>query len=151
MGDTYYSAAEAEADRAQQKALIAALNASDRALRRDECGAWRIAGERGSVHTWADGETWVLYVACRSAMHWTHTKRRLAFCQVTQDGDEEGCLRLHRLSTPGEAAVIRDVLGVRKRVELGPEELERRRALMKRHALAAGRPNADEDSLEPAA
>jgi hypothetical protein len=44
MGDTYDSAAEAEADRAQQLALLAALNATERALRRDECGAWRING-----------------------------------------------------------------------------------------------------------
>jgi hypothetical protein len=41
MGDTYNFAAEAEADRALQKSLIAALNASDRVLRRDNCGAWR--------------------------------------------------------------------------------------------------------------
>jgi len=34
------------------------------------------------------------------------------------------------------------VLGIRKRVELGPEELERLRALGKRLALAAGSANA---------
>jgi hypothetical protein len=61
MGDTYDSAAEAEADRAQQKVLIAALSAWDRALRRDECGAWCVSGERGSIHTWGDGKTWALY------------------------------------------------------------------------------------------
>src|SRR5262249_22438838 len=54
MGDTYNSAAEAETDRAQQKAVLAPLNAWDRALRRDECGAWCIRGERGSIHTWGD-------------------------------------------------------------------------------------------------
>ena len=42
MGDTYEGAAEAEADRRQQKTLLAALDAWDRALRRDECGAWTI-------------------------------------------------------------------------------------------------------------
>jgi hypothetical protein len=47
MGDTYNSAAEAEADRAQQQTLLEALGAWDRALRRDECGAWRIDGTRG--------------------------------------------------------------------------------------------------------
>jgi hypothetical protein len=46
MGDTYDSAAEAEADRAQQKDLLTALNAWDRALRRDECGAWCIHGNK---------------------------------------------------------------------------------------------------------
>jgi hypothetical protein len=38
MLDTYVSAAEAAADRGQQQALLAAISASDRALRRDECG-----------------------------------------------------------------------------------------------------------------
>jgi hypothetical protein len=79
MGDTYDSAAEADADRAQQRALLSALGAWDRALRRDECGAWTLVGSHGTIHTWGDGKTWVLYVACRSALHWTYTKRRLPF------------------------------------------------------------------------
>jgi len=48
MGDTYNSAVEAEADRTQQQALLEGLGTRDRALRRDECGAWRIDGTRGS-------------------------------------------------------------------------------------------------------
>lgn len=140
--DTYETAAEAEADRAQQKAMLAALNGWAQALRRDECGAWRIIGKHGSIHTWGDGKGWVLWVGCRSPLHWTHTKRRLSFCEVTQDGDDEGCLRLHRLPTAAQAEVIRDVLGIRKRTELAPDELERRRALGKRLALAQGSANA---------
>jgi hypothetical protein len=139
MSDTYDSAADADADRGQQKALLAALCAWDRALRRDECGAWRVSGKQGSIHTWGDGRSWVLYVACRSERHWTATKARLSFCTVTQDGDDEGCLRLHQLPTVAQATVIRDALGIRKRVEFGAEDLERRRASMKRLALAAGR------------
>jgi len=81
------------------------------------------------------------FVGCRSATHWTYTKRRLAFCRVTQDGDDEGCLHLQQLPTAEQAEVVRDVLGIRKRAELGPEELERRRALGKRLALAAGMAN----------
>src|SRR5262245_29884519 len=42
-------------------------------------------------------------------------KRRLAFMSVTQDGDEEGCLRLCALPTPEQAALIRDALSLRKR------------------------------------
>jgi hypothetical protein len=38
-GLTYDTAAEADADRAQQKELLTALGTWDRALRRDECGA----------------------------------------------------------------------------------------------------------------
>jgi len=141
MPDTYETAAEAEMDRAQQKALLAALNGWGRALRRDRCGAWHISGLRGSIHTWGDGKSWVLFVGCRSTTHWTYTKGRLAFCRVTQDGDDEGCMQLQHLPTAEQAEVIRDVLGIRKRTELSPKELERRRALGKRLTLAAGTAN----------
>jgi hypothetical protein len=130
VGDTYDSAAEAEADRVQQKQLLTALNASDRALRRDECGAWTLIGRQGSIHTWGDGTSWVLFVACRSRQQWTSTKKRLAFCTVTQDGEDEGCLRLQQLPTPEQAKVIRDVLGLWKRREVSTEERERLSALL---------------------
>src|SRR5262245_11874809 len=128
--NTYDSASAAESDRAQLRELLAALGARDRSLRRDECGAWAIIGSRGTIHTLGDGQTWVLFVACRSPTHWTYTKRRLAFCTLTQDGDDEGTLRLHRLPTDAEATLIRDILGIRKRTEFSPEDQERRRASM---------------------
>jgi hypothetical protein len=130
--DTYDSAADAEADRAQQRALLGALGAWDRALRRDECGAWSIHGQRGTIHTWGDGKTWAAFVACRSGRHWTATKAKLSFCTVTQDGDDEGVVRLHYLPTADEAEVLRDVLGVRKRMQFDPGDLERRRATASR-------------------
>jgi hypothetical protein len=89
MADTYDTLAEAEADRAQQKALLTALGGWDRALRRDECGAWTISGGRGSIHTYGDNASWILYVACRSTLHWTHTKRRLTFCEMLLDCEDE--------------------------------------------------------------
>ena len=70
MGDTYDTAAEAEADRDQQRSLLAALNAWHRALRKDECNAWCISGKgHNRVYTWGDGKIWVLYVWCRSPLH----------------------------------------------------------------------------------
>jgi len=138
LNDTYENAAEAEADRRQQQALLSALNALDAALRRDECNAWCIRGKSGRAYTWGDAKTWVLIVRCHSARHWTATKRRLAFCTVTQDGDDEGCLRLHELPTPHQAAAIRTALGIRKRVEYAPEELERRRASIAPWAHVSG-------------
>src|SRR5262249_49662252 len=63
-----------------------------------------------------------------SALHWTHTKKRLGFCKVTQDGDNEGCLRLFDLPTPDQAEIIRDVLGIQKRREVSAEVLERLKA-----------------------
>lgn len=141
MGDTYDSAADAEVDREQQRQLLAALNAWDRALRRDECGAWTIMGSRGTIHTWGDGKTWVLYVSCRSGQHWTYTKRNLSFCQVMQDCWDEGCLRLRQLPTPDQATAIREDLGIRKRMELAPSDIERRRSLMTRLRSALGQAN----------
>jgi hypothetical protein len=124
----------AEADRAQQLRLLAALGAWDRALRRDDCSAWCVSGKTGSIHTWGDGETWAVFVACRSKLHWTMTKRRLAFCTVTQDCDDEGVLRLHQLPTAGQAAILRAALDIQKRREVSSEVLERLRS----YAFASG-------------
>ena len=140
MRDTYATVAETEADRAQQKALLAALGAWDRALRRDECRAWTISGEHGAIHTYGDGHTWIMFVACRSDYHWTHTKKRLRFCELRLDCDGEGTLRLHQLPTSEQAEAIRDILGIRKRMEFTPEDLERRRASMTRLSSAKKSP-----------
>jgi hypothetical protein len=144
---TYDSAEDAEADKAQQQSLLTALNGWDRALRRDECSAWCIYGKHGRIYTWGDGSTWVLSVRCRSKQGWTIAKRRLDFCAPTQDGDDEGCLRLHRLPTADQAEVIRDILGIRKRVEYSPETLEQRRSLMAAWNGAEPRPNSPTEAL----
>ena len=137
-GLTYCDRDEERGDRQQQEQLLAALDAAPAQLRRDECGSWIIAGRRGTIHTWGDGKSWLAYVRCRSPQHWTFTKRRLAFTTVTQDGDEEGCLRLFRLPSPQEAVVIRDAMGLRKRVDYAPDTLERKRASMAKAGLARG-------------
>jgi hypothetical protein len=126
---TYGSTSEADGDRAQQKLLLVALGAWERALRRDGCSGWSIIGKNGTIHTWGDGKTWALYVRCRSAQHWTWTKKKLSFCNVSQDGDDEGVLRLHQQPTPAQANVIRDTLGIQKRKEVSAEGLERLRSL----------------------
>jgi len=59
---TYDSAVKADEDRAQQKSLLAVLGAWERALRRDECGAWWINSNNGSIHTWGEGKTWAVFV-----------------------------------------------------------------------------------------
>jgi hypothetical protein len=120
-GLTYIDREEERADRRQQERLLAALDASPSQLRRDECGSWIIAGGRGAIHTWGDGRTWGVYVIGRSARHWTAIKQRLAFMTITQDGDEEGCLRLLDLPTPEEAGLIREALSLRKRRTLTEE------------------------------
>ena len=129
--NTFYdSAAKAEADRTHLRSLLGALDAGDRALRRDACGAWSIVGSRGCICTMGDGASWVLSVACRSAKHWTWTKKQLSFCAVLLDGDEEGGFKLHSLPDRWQAAVIREILGIRKRTVFSTDELERRKTSM---------------------
>jgi len=163
MGDTYDSAAEADADREQQKALHSALGVWDRALQRDECNAWTIIGKRGSIQTWGgDGNTWVLYVSCHSPRHWTATKARLSFCELSQDGEHEGCLRLSQLPTPDQAEAIRVALGIQKRREVSAGVLDRLRSFafarmprsgptLEQNVGLGGRPppNAYQDDLRP--
>jgi hypothetical protein len=54
----------------------------------------------------------VIYCAVGTARKWTKLKSRLSFCEVTQDGDDEGCLRLMDLPTPEQAILIRKALGL---------------------------------------
>ena len=149
-GSTYHNGEEERDDREQQTRLLAALGAAPSQLRRDKCRWWIISGRRGVIQTWGDGKSWLAYLRCRSKQHWTFTKRRLAFMTVTQDGDDEGCVRLFRLPSPPEAVVIRDVMGLRKRVAYAPETMDRKRASMARAGLARGAARAsiaDDDML----
>ena len=101
--------------------LLSALDASPRALQRDLCGDWQIAGRSG--HIFGDGAGYLLYVHTgESPRRWTNVKHRLEFCRVSQDGDDEGVLHLDRLPTPGEAELIRDAVGVRRRRHLSPAQ-----------------------------
>ena len=104
--------------------MVTALGCWDRAYCRDECGDWMIEGKQG--HIYAHPEGFYLYCAPGSARAWGFAKKALAFCTLlTQDGDDEGFLRLERLPTPAEADVIRDKLGIRKKRVLTDEERER--------------------------
>jgi hypothetical protein len=57
-----------------------------------------------------------------SARQWSADKKRLRFCQLTQDGDDEGCLTLDRLPTEAEGDIIRDVMGIGKARHLTEEQ-----------------------------
>jgi hypothetical protein len=81
-----------------------------------------------------DRSGWLLFAGCHSVRRWTATKRCLSFCEVTQDGDDEGCLRLGGLPTPERAEAIREALGIRKRREHSPVTVERLQERGKRWA-----------------
>ena len=131
--NTYKTQDEANRDKIQLETLLEAINASSSALRRDSAGLWVLQGSRGYCSTWGDNATWHLVVVPPSEIsgrQWTAHKTRLGFAELTQDGDTEGCFRLHQLPSPEQAVVIRDILGIRKRVEFSPEEIIRRRELV---------------------
>jgi hypothetical protein len=111
-------------DREQMLVLRDVLVAQEKSLRRDECGWWHLSGEDGHAFTWGDGASWGLFVSRPSVRGWTAAKKLLSFCEVTQDGDCEGILRLAQTPTPKQAKIIREVLRVHKRKELSEEALQ---------------------------
>jgi hypothetical protein len=114
--------------------LAEALDCRDNALRRDECGDWRISGKLG--HIYAVPGTLDRPNAKEPPLGskaWSYCKKALKpFCDVTNDGGDEGMLFLDRLPTPEEAEIIRDKLGVAKKREMSDAELERLKSMGRR-------------------
>jgi hypothetical protein len=114
-------------------ALLQDLDASRRldgqpALRRDSCGDWAIWGRSGRIYAVPSkasttGFAFQLVISTsESIRRWTGVKRRLGFCQLTQDGDDEGTMLLTRPPTPDEAPIIREALDIRKARNLTEEQ-----------------------------
>jgi hypothetical protein len=105
--------------RASLQALLIALDASPLSLQRDfwsgmgRRGDHAIHGKRG--HIYPDGDGYLLCVEGQSARLWSAAKRKLSFCQLRVDGDDEGTLHLDHLPSSTEAKAIRQVLSLRKR------------------------------------
>jgi hypothetical protein len=125
--------------------LVEALGCRDAALRRDECGDWRINGKYGfiyavpgmTVHGLPPGEGFQLYFRggefeATTSKAWTYAKAALSFCALAQDGDTEGLLFLARLPTPQEAEVIRDKLRIAKKAEYSEDVLAQKREGMQK-------------------
>jgi hypothetical protein len=121
-------------DRTYLETLLIAFDASAIALERPVCRGWvgdyQITGKHG--HVLANHPGYLLYVT-GTVQRWKKAKRILPGT-VTQDGDDEGILRLDRLPTPAEADAIRDVIGIRRRRHMTAEalaNLERARKAIK--------------------
>jgi hypothetical protein len=105
--------------RARLRVLLLALDASPLSLQRDfwrgmgRKGDYAIHGKRG--HIYPDGDGYLLYVCGHSARLWSAMKRKLSFCQLRIDGDDEGTLHLDHLPSSAEAKAIRQVMAIRKR------------------------------------
>jgi hypothetical protein len=109
-------------ERARLERLLTALDATARVVRRDSCRDWVIKGERGYIY--ADGCGFLIVVSTGDSIRlWANTKRKLDFCRVTQDGDDQGCLHLDRLPTPAEADLIRDALRIKRKRHYRPDQL----------------------------
>ncbi len=116
---------------ARLETLLTALDASPLALRRDKCAEWAINGRLG--HIFADGAGFLLCVTTGGSIRrWTKVKQRLGFCRVTQNGDNEGCLRLDHLPTPVEAATIRKALRIRRLRHLSSQAMAQAMGALKR-------------------
>jgi hypothetical protein len=98
-----------------------AIGSRDRALRRDECGDWRVNGSHGNVYAVPEG--FQIFVMGWSTKGWTLAKAALSFAKVCNDGDDEGGFILDRLPTRAEGEAIRKWCGIAKRKEFSPEDL----------------------------
>jgi hypothetical protein len=113
----------------QRPALLAlrdALGCRDSALRRDECGDWRIAGRFGHIHAVPGSlDRFQIFIA-GSVRWWANAKAALKlFADLANDGDDEGVLFFDRLPTAEEAETIRHYVGLAKKRVLSDEERER--------------------------
>ena len=114
--------AEADADKQQLRSMLTALDVAGNQMRLDECRTWTIMGKRGYVATWGDGARWFIYCAPGSGRKWNNLRRDLSpLGKCTQDGDDEGIIRLDRLPTAEEATAIRKAVGLIKRPPINPE------------------------------
>jgi hypothetical protein len=136
--------------------FVKALGCRDAALRRDECGDWRVSGRRGGIYavpgSLARPKTpgFQIIVQCQSMREWSYAKKALTpFTDLTNDGDDEGTLFLDHLPTPAEAELLRQYVGIAKKREMSEAELERLKAMGHRFQKRDGVEEADQ--AEPSA
>lgn len=102
--------------------LATSLQASQRNIGKDPCGDWRLRGRRG--HIFCDGAAAYVYLPSGTKQAWTYAKRALGFMEVTQDGEEEGILRLRGTPSAEQAEIIRDYVGLSKAPVMTEERRE---------------------------
>jgi hypothetical protein len=109
--------------------LMKAIGCRDNALRRDECGDWRINGRRGHIYAVPGSSArFQMLIMGWAANGWRRAKMAFApFAELTNDGDDEGTLLIDRLPTDQEAEIVRHFVGIAKKKELSEETLTRLR------------------------
>lgn len=105
----------AQPNRLEDKRLLNTLSKylkiSPSRMRLDVYGDWNVVGKKGKIFT--DGQLWYLYVSPENSRVWNNIKKKLAFMDLSQDGEDEGILKLERMPSESEAKVVRKVLGMR--------------------------------------
>jgi hypothetical protein len=123
--------------------LVEALGCRDAALRRDECGDWRVVGKFGHIYALPGAldklgcEGFQIYFRGsvefeeppKGSKAWAFAKQATSSATVANDGEGEGMMFLDRLPTADEAAIIRDKLGIPKKREISDAEAERLQAM----------------------
>lgn len=109
-----------EADKVLLTELCSVLKVSKNNLRLDGYLDWNIFGGGGTINT--DGESWYFYLPMGTKRKWDRVKKQLDFMVVTQDGDDEGILKMTGLPTVIQAEKIRKYLRLRISVPFTEEQ-----------------------------
>jgi hypothetical protein len=121
----YHNIFELVEDKQRIEQFADALDVSHRNVHKDDCGQWTISGNAGQLQTWGDQSSYVLFVSAHSARKWGAIKRKAKSfgCEITQDGDAEGCIRV---GPPNQAQsnVLRSLLGLRRRRQVRSREID---------------------------
>jgi hypothetical protein len=104
-------------------------------LRRDDCGDYAIWGRLGHIYAVQEGFQLVISTD-KSPNRWTRVKKRLSFCRLAQDGDDEGTMFLRNRPTAAQAEATREAIGLHKKRQAAEATL-----IAMRDALRAGAPN----------
>jgi len=121
-------------DRAHLESFATAIDAVAR-ISWDDCGDYALDGNDGHIyHVGLPGAPpcFQAMVGKSSPILWQRAKARVSFGRVSQDGDCEGSIMFEGLPTPAQGAILRDVLGLRKRPTLSAAQREASR----QHALS---------------
>jgi hypothetical protein len=119
--NTYASQAEFFADKAQLQSMLVALDAAHSQLRLDSCRTWTIMGKRGLAATLGGRQAVVHLLRARIGQEVGQHPALSHLGKCTQDGDDEGIIRIDALPTPEQAVLIRQAIGLSKRPAVNPE------------------------------
>lgn len=101
-----------EADKVLLIELCSVLKVSKNNLRLDGYLDWNIFGGGGKIST--DGDEWYFYLKMETDRKWKRVKKQLGFMVVSQDGDDEGVLKMSEMPGEEQAEKVRKYLRLRK-------------------------------------